>query len=46
SARGTERSCVGLGLFFCRLAVEAQGGTIRAEANEPRGTVFRISLPA
>ncbi len=48
--RGTDgagaRSCVGLGLYFCKLAIEAHGGTIRAGANEPRGTVFRIDLPA
>ncbi len=40
------RCSVGLGLFFCRLAIDAHGGTIRAEANDPRGTVFRITLPA
>ena len=43
SASGYESS--GLGLAFCRLAVEAQGGTIRIEDNTPRGSVFVVDLP-
>lgn len=35
----------GLGLLFCRLAAEAHGGRIWNEANQPRGTVFHVSLP-
>ncbi|MEI8259487.1 MAG: ATP-binding protein, partial [Deltaproteobacteria bacterium] len=35
----------GLGLLFCKLAVEAHEGAIRAEANHPKGTVFVIVLP-
>ncbi len=42
-ASGYESS--GLGLAFCRLAVEAQGGTIRIEDNTPRGSVFVVELP-
>jgi signal transduction histidine kinase len=34
----------GLGLAFCRLAVEAQGGRIRLEHSGP-GAVFAFSLP-
>ncbi len=34
----------GLGLAFCRLAVEAQGGRIRLEHPGP-GAVFAVSLP-
>src|SRR5215204_1866282 len=34
----------GLGLVFCRLAVEAQGGTIRIEDGHPRGSVFVVEL--
>ena len=43
SAAGYESS--GLGLAFCRLAVEAQGGTIRIEDRTPRGNVFVVELP-
>jgi signal transduction histidine kinase len=34
----------GLGLAFCKLAVEAHGGTIQVEAGEP-GAIFRVVLP-
>jgi signal transduction histidine kinase len=37
---------VGLGLAFCKLAVEAHGGTIRVEDGTPRGSVFVVELPA
>jgi signal transduction histidine kinase len=43
SATGYESS--GLGLAFCKLAIEAQGGTIRIEEGTPRGTVFVVALP-
>jgi two-component system sensor histidine kinase/response regulator len=35
----------GLGLAFCKLAVEAQGGSIRIEDGAPRGNVFVVELP-
>lgn len=35
----------GLGLVFCRLAVEAHGGRIWVEENAPRGSCFRVRLP-
>ena len=40
----TNRSNRGLGLAFCKLAVEALGGTIRIEDGSP-GAVFRVKLP-
>ena len=43
SASGHASS--GLGLAFCRLAAEAQGGTIRIEDRTPRGSVFVVELP-
>lgn len=39
------RMNLGLGLYFCRLAVEAQGGTIWVEETERLPTVFGIRLP-
>jgi signal transduction histidine kinase len=37
---------VGLGLAFCRLAVEAHGGTIGVSDAVPHGSVFAFELPA
>jgi signal transduction histidine kinase len=36
----------GLGLAFCRLAVEAHGGTIGVEPGTPSGSVFSFAIPA
>lgn len=36
---------IGLGLAFCRLAVEAHGGRIWVESHGGRGSVFVFSLP-
>jgi signal transduction histidine kinase len=36
----------GLGLTFCRLAVEAHGGVIWVEDGEQGGASFRMILPA
>ena len=36
----------GLGLAFCKLAMEAHGGAIGVEAATPRGSLFWIELPA
>lgn len=35
----------GLGLYIARLIVSSHGGTIKAEDNKPKGTVFRVSIP-
>jgi signal transduction histidine kinase len=43
TAEGYESS--GLGLAFCRLAVEAQGGTIRVDDANPRGCAFIVEMP-
>ena len=43
STTGYESS--GLGLAFCKLAVEAQGGSIRLEDGRRHGSVFIVELP-
>ncbi len=35
----------GLGLLFCRLAVQCHGGTIWVEDAEPKGACFRFRIP-
>lgn len=42
--KGRQTSTRGLGLYFCRLVVEAHGGTI-AVGDPPSGARFEISLP-
>ncbi|QQE64286.1 hybrid sensor histidine kinase/response regulator [Leptolyngbya sp. BL0902] len=37
-------SQIGLGLAFCKLVVEAHGGTITVEDNQPRGAIFSITI--
>jgi hypothetical protein len=41
----TKSSGVGMGLSICRSIIDAHGGRLWADANEPRGTVFRLALP-
>ena len=41
----TKPSGLGVGLSICRSIVEAHGGRIWANANTPRGAVFRFTLP-
>jgi signal transduction histidine kinase len=35
----------GVGLFLVRTVVDGCGGTVTVEDNDPRGSVFRVSLP-
>jgi len=42
----TKPSGTGMGLSICRSIINAHGGRLWAEANEPRGAVFQFTLPA
>ncbi len=45
--KGDDRKAQsGMGLYFCRLACEAHGGSIRLGENAEFGTCFEITLPA
>jgi signal transduction histidine kinase len=34
-----------MGLSICRSIIDAHGGKLWAEANEPRGALFQFTLP-
>jgi FixJ family two-component response regulator len=42
----TKPTGMGLGLSICRSIVDAHGGQLWAEANEPRGVAFQFTVPA
>ena len=42
----TKAEGMGLGLSLCRTVIEQHGGALTHEPFEPRGTVFRFTLPA
>jgi signal transduction histidine kinase len=35
---------IGLGLAFCKMVIEAHGGHVFVEANEPQGSVFIVEV--
>lgn len=41
----TKSDGMGMGLMFCRSVVESHGGRLWIEPNEPRGVIFRFTLP-
>ena len=41
----TKSTGMGIGLAICRSIVEAHGGSLRASANNPHGTIFHVALP-
>jgi C4-dicarboxylate-specific signal transduction histidine kinase len=42
----TKSSGVGMGLAICRSIIDAHGGRLWVDANEPRGAVFQFTLPS
>lgn len=44
--RQRQYHSTGLGLTFCKLAVEAHGGSIGVDDGQPQGSVFWFELPA
>jgi signal transduction histidine kinase len=43
--KGPIRTSRGLGLAYCKAAVEAHGGSIGVESTEQGGALFKVSLP-
>jgi signal transduction histidine kinase len=41
----TKSGGTGMGLSICRSIIDAHGGWLWAEANDPRGALFRFTLP-
>jgi len=42
----TKPGGLGMGLSICRSIIEAHGGRLWVEANEPQGAIFRFTVPA
>jgi signal transduction histidine kinase len=42
----TKAGGVGIGLSICRSIIEAHGGRLWVDAHQPRGAIFRFTLPA
>jgi signal transduction histidine kinase len=41
----TKITGTGVGLTICQVIIDAHGGSLHVRANEPHGTIFRVTLP-
>jgi signal transduction histidine kinase len=41
----TKAGGVGIGLSICRSIIDAHGGRLWADAHQPRGAIFKFTLP-
>ncbi|MDU4392238.1 MAG: ATP-binding protein, partial [Klebsiella michiganensis] len=41
-----NKRSIGLGLYLCKIIVEAHGGSIKVEDNKPKGAIFTFNLKA
>ena len=41
----TKKSGIGIGVFHCKMIVEAHGGKIEVDSELGKGSVFRVLLP-
>jgi signal transduction histidine kinase len=41
----TKQGGLGIGLSICRAIIEAHGGRLWVESNQPRGAMFAFTLP-
>jgi signal transduction histidine kinase len=41
----TKSAGTGIGLTICRSIIDSHGGSLRASANQPHGTIFEIVIP-